>query len=258
MQLPDRVLGATFELTRRTRQQVGWRTVTTPQRPTVLGRPWRFPPITSLAKLAVGAVAVVTISAIGLTVLRPPAVGPLAPASHEPSSSPSAPLPPPLTERFHSAHNGISMDYPAGWQTRPATERWTDGVIGFGASGVDIIFDPIRGEDLYFAVASEPTGGRPDHVWRRDVTLPDCPGGHGGGVLTFDGASGWVVTCGGTPVGTHSALLTNETHGYAIVLYLGDEGLINTYTGPWFVSVLETLDLREEDAPDASKPSESP
>lgn len=230
---------------------------TTPQRRTVFGRPWRTGPMPSLAKLAAGVVAMVTIAAVGATVLRVPSVGPAATASPEVSSLPAA-LPPPLTERFDSTFNGISMDYPAGWQTRPATERWTDGVINFGASGVDIIFDPTRGEDLYFALASEPTGGRPDHVWREGLTGPKCPGGHGGSVLTFDGASGWVVTCGGSPVGTHSALLTNDTHGYAIVLYLGDEGLIDTYTGLWFVSVLDRLDLRAEDEPTASNPSESP
>lgn len=230
---------------------------TTPQQRTGLGRPWRFPPMTSFAKLAVGAVAIVTISVIGATVLRPTWVGPAATASPGPSSLPSA-LPPPLTERFDSTLNGISIDYPAGWQTRPATELWTDGVLSFGASGVDIIFDPTRPEDLYLAMASEPLRGRSDDVWAGDLTLPWCPGGHGGSVLTFDGASGWVVSCGGSPVGRQSALLVTDTRGYAFVLYLGDEGLADTYGDRWFVSLLETVDLRAEDAPDASNPSESP
>lgn len=151
------------------------------------------------------------------------------------------------------------MDYPAGWQTRPATELWTDGVLSFGASGVDVIFDPMRREDLYFAIASEPLGGRPDDVWGADVTMPKCPGGHGGSVLTFDGASGWVVRCGGGGPGSRqSAILATDTRGYALMLYYGEEGLLDTYSDTWFVSVLETLDLRAEDAPDASNPSESP
>jgi len=239
---------------------------TTPQRRTMLGRPWRFPAMTSFAKLAAGAVAMVAFATVGMTLVSLPAAGPGAPAPSEALSSPSATpapsapvpgaLPPPLTERFESTSHGISMDYPAGWQTRRATERWTDGVINFDAPGVDIIFDPARGDDLYFAVASEPLDGRPDHAWRDDLTLP-CPGGGGGGTLTFDGASGWVFTCGGTP-GRRSAILAKDNHGYAIVLYLGDEGLIDTYTDAWFVSVLETLDLRAEDAPDAANPTESP
>jgi hypothetical protein len=229
---------------------------TTPQRRTMLGRPWRFPAMNSFAKLAAGAVAIVAFATVGLTLVSPPAAGPGATAPSEAPSSPSATpapstpvsgaLPPPLTERFESTSHGISMDYPAGWQTRRATERWTDGVINFDAPGVDIIFDPARGDDLYFAVASEPLDGRLDHAWRDDLTLPGCPGGAGGGTTTFDGASGWVFTCGGLPGRRHSAILATDAHGYAIVLYLGDEGLIDTYTDTWFVSVLETLDLRAE------------
>lgn len=212
---------------------------TTPQRRTGLGRPWRIPPMPSFAKLVVGAIAIVTITAIGLTVLRPPAFGPAAPASPEPpsspsaspepSSSPSAPLPPPLTERFDSALNGISMDYPAGWQTRPATEPWTSRVLTFGESDVDLIFDPELREDLYFAVASEALGGRPDHEWREDVfNAPgDLCGGSGGagGSYTLDGASGWIIACAGARI----LLVATDTRGYAIVLHLGDEGLADTY-----------------------------
>jgi len=227
---------------------------TTPQRRTVFGQPWRIGSRPSLAKLATGAVAVVTIAAVGATVLRLPSVGPAATSSPstQPSPSSSTPAtPPPLTERFDSALNGISIDYPAGWQTRPATEPWTDGVIGFDAPGVDIIFDPTRGEDLYFALASEPSGGKRDDVWQQGLTLPPCPGGHSGGVSSFDGAQGWVVQCGGS-FGTHSALLVTDTQGYAIVMHLGDEGLMDTYTHRWFRSVLETLDLRAGEAPGAS------
>ena len=224
---------------------------TTPQRRTTLGRPWRFPSMRSIATLALVAVAVIAVGVAGLTVPRLPSVGPAATASVPPSALPLA-LPPPLTERFDSTFNGISMNYPAGWRTRPATERWTDGVINFDAPGVDIIFDPTRGNDLYFALATAPLSGR------HEVTLPWCPGGHGGGWRTFDGASGWVVTCGGHPVGRHSAGLQNDTHDYTILLYLGDVGLVDTYDGRWFVSVLETLDLRAEDAPGASNASEAP
>lgn len=233
--LPDHVLDAVLD-----------QLPATPQR-----RPgWsarRITRVNAFFKYAITAAAV-AVAFVGLTLLRAPVVGPAATASPVPSPSSSVPLPPPLTERFDSKSHGISMNYPAGWQTRPASERWTDGVINFGAPGVDIIFDPARGEALYFAVASEPSGGRPNDVWSKDLTLPDCPGGHAGGEFAFDGAVGWVVTCGGGPL-RHSALLTNETHGYAIVMYLGDAGLSDTYTSRWFVSVLETLDLRAEDAP---------
>lgn len=224
---------------------------TTPQRRTILGRPWRPAPMPSFAKLAVAAVAIVALSAVGFTLVRGPLVGPAASPSASPSASPL--LPPPLTERFDSTLNGISIDYPAGWQVRPATEPWTDGVIRFGAPGVDVIFDPARGDDLYLAMASEPLGGRSDDSWGSSLVLPGCPGGHGGSVLTFDGATGWVVTCGDGP-GHQSAILASNTHGYAIVLYLGDKKVFDAYDWDWFKSVLETVDLRAEDAPGASNP----
>jgi hypothetical protein len=239
----------------------------THQRRIALGWPWRTPTMSStLAKLGATVAAVAAVGVVAVALSSSIFVGPAGSASPEPSTDASLPvprssapvsLPPHLTNRFDSRLNGISMNYPAGWQTRPATEPWTDGVIGFDAPGVDVILDPARGEDLYFALASEPLGGRTDDSWTRSLTLPTCPGGHGGGVLTFDGASGWVVTCGGGPVVVHSAVLTNDTHGYAIVLYLGDDGLIDTYTSAWFVSVLETLDLRADEEPRASNPSES-
>jgi hypothetical protein len=226
----------------------------TPQRRTAFNRPWRIAPLPSLAKLAAAAVALVTITVLGATVLQLPSSGPAAPASSVPSTSPSVPLPPPLTERFDSTLNGFSMAYPAGWQRRPATEAWRDGVIDFDAPGVDIIFDPARGELLYLAVASEPIGGRPHEVWREGLTLPCGPGGHSGGSRTFDGASGWVAICGGT----QSALLTNGSHHYAIVLYTFDKKLVDTYDWGWFESVLETLDVHGVEEPGISPPSDYP
>ena len=222
---------------------------TTPQRRTRLGRPWRIPPLSPFAKLAVGGHR-----RSSPTHLAAPSIGPAATGVGQPQRRHS---PPPLTERFDSTFNGISMDYPAGWQTRPATEPWTSRALTFDEPGADIIFDPTLGEDLYLAMASEAIRGRANEGGR-GVTLPSCPGGHGGGFLTFDGASGWVGQCGGRPVLRHSAVLKTDTHGYAIVLYVGDKGLADTYDWPYFRSILETLDLRAEDAPGASNASEAP
>ena len=49
--------------------------------------------------------------------------------------------------------NGISIDYPAGWQTRSATEPWKGGELDVDTPGADVIFDPTlgggaRGRDL--------------------------------------------------------------------------------------------------------------
>ena len=213
------------------------------------------------AKPALAAVAIVALGSVGLSLVRgpniSPAASPLASPSGSPSVSPSfsPALPPPLTQRFYSTLNRISIDYPAGWRVRPATEPWTDGVLSFGAPGVDVIFDPTQGEDLYLAMASEALGGRSEDSWRGTLTLPDCPGGHGGSVLTFDGATGWVTTCGSGP-GHQSAVLATKTHGYAVVLYLGSRALFEAYGWDWFKSVLDSMDLRAE--ADASSPSAAP
>jgi hypothetical protein len=48
------------------------------------------------------------------------------------------------------------------------------------------------------------------------------------------------------------------THGYIIVLHVGDEQHPAAYGWGWFESVLETVDLRPEDAVDAPSPAASP
>jgi hypothetical protein len=218
---------------------------TTPQRRTRSGLPWRLPPMPSLAKFVFGSAALLVVTVIGMAVLRPPAGRPAAPASPGPSSSPSVPQPPELSERFDSTLNGISMSYPAGWQTRSATEPWTDGLVTFDSTGVDIIFDRQLGEDLYFAMASEPLDGRPDDAWRASVHGPPgglCEerGGHGGSYTRIDGASGWIAVCGGE----HSLLVATDTRGFAIFLHIKDRALAETYDFDWFSSVIETVDLR--------------
>jgi hypothetical protein len=229
---------------------------TIPQRRAVLGRPWRSSSVPSPMRLVLAAVAIVAVSVVGLTVVRGPVVAPAASpsASPEPSASPSPSLPPPLTERFDSATNGISVSYPAGWQVQRATVPWTSGVLRFGEPGVDVIFDPASPGVLYIALASEPLDGRGGGG---GITLPDCPGGHGGGVLTFDGAEGWVVRCGHAPA-VLSAVLSTETHRYAFVVYLGNGALADTYGDDWFLALLRSADLRAEDGAGDSDASAVP
>jgi Tol biopolymer transport system component len=112
----------------------------------------------------------------------------------ERTSSSSAPSPPPLTEAFSSAVHGISIDYPAGWQTRPATEPWNQEVVTFGAPDVDAIFDPTLQDDLYFALVSEPLNGKAADDWCCGDPLGAagmCSAGSDMGTYTLDGARGW-------------------------------------------------------------------
>ncbi len=92
-----------------------------------------------------------------------------APASPSPSTSPAPPSPSvsprpspsPGFSRYTSTLNGISIDYPSGWQTRQATDTWTGGPLNFDSPAADVIFDPTFQEDFYLAVVSQPLDGQP-------------------------------------------------------------------------------------------------
>ena len=75
------------------------------------------------------------------------------------------PSPAPGFSTFSSPLHGITIDYPAGWKVRPATEPWNHGTVTFDASNVDVIFDPSLGDDVYFALASEPLGSLSGPDW---------------------------------------------------------------------------------------------
>jgi hypothetical protein len=235
---------------------------TTPQRRTVLGWSWRLLPMTAFAKLAVAAVAIVTVGAIGLTLQRPPARGPAAPLppSPEPSSSPSGLVLPLLTEPFDSTLNEISMDYPAGWRVRPATEPWTGGALNFDSPSADVIFDPALGNRLYVTIASQPFASIGADAWNDGSSWSDICGNSGGGssgAITVDGAGANVMNCGN---GSSGVEITTETRGYLIRLFVseGELSLRETYDADWFGAALDTVDLHPEETVDEPSPSQSP
>jgi hypothetical protein len=227
-----------------------------PQRRAVLGRPWRFPLMPTTAKLAVTAMAIVAVGLVGFSLLKGPAVGPA--ASPPPTTSPSPATPPPLTERFDSALHGISVSYPAGWQTKPATEPWVHGALAFDSSEVDVIFDPTLQDAVYIAIVSEPLDGQRPDDWccSPSVEYPDVcepgSGGHGAGTSTLDGAKSWFVTSGcirhGRRGDSHSIFAATATRGYIVTLYVLDASLGANYDVDWFTSVLETVELHPESA----------
>jgi hypothetical protein len=147
------------------------------------------------------------------------------------------------------------MDYPAGWETRPATEPWNHDALSFGAPGVDVIFDPTLQDDLYFALASEPLGGLSADDWVDGVDVcSDVEGGSSGGSYTLDGAKGFAVTRirDGGPAGCQFGAVATATRGYVIRLHVGDERQPEGYGWGWFEAVLETVDLHPLDTPDAT------
>ncbi len=190
-------------------------------------------------------------------------IGPATPPSPMVSPSPVTQPPTPLSERFDSPLNGLSIGYPSGWRTRAATEPWGHGEVAFDAPDVDVIFDPMLRDDLYLAVVSEPLGGKSATEWvtahwTRLPSVGICKGsgGMGGGDDTFDGNYAWFEYCDerhGAARG-NVLIVATATRGYIIYLHVPVERRLQaTYDTHWFERVLlQTVDLRPEDALDAS------
>jgi hypothetical protein len=172
-----------------------------------------------------------------------------------------------FTERFDSPLHGVSIGYPSGWRTRAATEPWGHGEVAFGAPDVDVIFHPTLREDFYFAVVSEPLGDADAHISGRAYVnalalqpwgICKGPGGSGGNA-TFQGHPAWFTDCDEPHgAGSHVVIVATATRGYIIYVRVPDERRLQATNGEWLEAALETVDLRPEDALDASNPSESP
>jgi len=221
--------------------------------------PWRFPTVNTPLRVGVAAVIGLLLLGAGTFFLRGagPGVGgsppPASPSTGAPSTSPRPSLLP-LDATFTSTIHGISIDYPAGWQVRPATEPWTGGPFDFDSPAADVIFDPALGDRWYLALASYPYGRVPADDLETALTDGlDCGGG-GGGLFNVDGARALEVRCGNGNTGLE---ITTLTRGYLIHLIVPDEepGLGEIYG---LHAALETVDLRPEDAIDAPSPSEAP
>jgi hypothetical protein len=212
-------------------------------------------------------IAVFALAAIGFIRLlgseRGPVIGPATSPSPMVSPSPVTQPPSPLSERFDSPLNGLSIGYPSGWRTRAATEPWGHGEVAFDAPDVDVIFDPMLREDLYLALVSEPLGAKSATEWvtAHWIRLPSVgickgSGGGGGGDDTFDGNYAWFQYCDerhGAARG-NVVIVATATRGYIIYLHVPVERRLQaTYDTHWFERVLlKTVDLRPEDALDAS------
>jgi hypothetical protein len=137
----DAILAAWLEdgpnrLPEATRRSIGVAARSTDQRRRPVWAPWRLPHMNSYARLAVAAVVVVAVGAMGLALLRPsgaseaggvvlPSLTPLptAPATPSPSSIP-------LTDTsnwvpFTSTRYGYSIELPPTWTATPSTRNWT-------------------------------------------------------------------------------------------------------------------------------------
>jgi hypothetical protein len=210
--------------------------------------PRRFPRMNGYAKLAVAAVVALAVGAIGLTLLQPasgpgPSVGGPGPsASPTASASPSAsplPSPPPLTETYTSAVHGLSISYPAGWTTVPATDPASTAEPGFLSPAGDFLYDPELEDHLFLALGSASLDGQAGEAWATGELQEeaDCPAEPER--IAVDGAPG--VICGTL------ALTWLGDRGYSIWLYTsGDEPETGEiYDQAWFEDVLATIQLPE-------------
>lgn len=214
--------------------------------------------VNKIVALGLGAAALVVALVVGAQLLGSPSnVGsggePTPAIQPTPHSSPGF-------SRFTSTMHGISIDYPSGWQIRPATERWTGGALNFDSPAADVIFDPMLGDRLYILLASQPGRGAGqadqfDHQSDQfdlieESGVCDPEGGMGGGSFTVDGASAWGQTCDpgiSAAASVEAVAVTTDIRGYLIALVeSGDEpGVGDTYD---LDGALETVELRPDEA----------
>ena len=226
--------------------------------------PWRFPPMSTFAKVAIAAVVLIAVGSVGIMALQPsggrtvgsaptPSPSPAPSPSPTPFPSPTAApsLPPPLSETFTSPTNGISIAYPAGWRTKAATQPFTmNGWPPFESPNGDFMYDDTLQDHLFIALASQPLAGKTGDKWAADaLAADDCAPTE---PVTIDGASGFVgVEC-------NFAAFSLGGRGYVVVLYTsGDEPGLEAYDRAWFERLLTTIHLSREDAASAS-PSAAP
>jgi hypothetical protein len=224
---------------------------TTQQRRALIRVPWRFPIMNNYAKVAVAAVVVIAVGAVGLAVLRPgtaPSVGTT--PSPSPVASPDPSAPPPLSDTFDSTIHGISISYPSGWTATPATERWRSQVqFNFGPT-LDHLSDPRLRDHLFLSLSSQPLDGKTGEAWVNEfLDHPDLECGDSEREpITVDGARGLICES--------IAAVSAGDRGFMIWFYRStDESWTGRfYDNAWFRSVVDTAQFRPEAAVDTAIP----
>ena len=143
---PDAILASWLEdgptrLPDGTRRAIGVATRSTDQRRRPIWVSWRLRNMNSYARLAVAAVVVVAVGAMGLALLRPagsagsggdaiPTASPLATPIPSPTPTPTPRPTPGLTDtsnwvQFTSTRYGYTIGHPPTWTATPASRNWT-------------------------------------------------------------------------------------------------------------------------------------
>ena len=227
--------------------------------------PWRFPSMTTSAKLSAAAAVVILVGAFALWRFAPtggsggppPSPTPAPTAAPSPTAistpAPSTFVPPALTRSFTSDVHGLSLTFPEGWAMQPATEPWTTpGPFFFRDPFGDFFWDPRRADHLFLAAASQPLDGIPFDEWSTDfLTGEGCAPS---GAVTIDGIVGVLgEACG-------QALVAAGGRGYVFWIYRSgdDVELEGVDWTAWLEDILATVQLSPADAVDASPTSSPP
>jgi hypothetical protein len=167
-------------------------------------------------------------------------------AAPSPSPRPSpSPFPEPaLTETFTSDVHGLSITYPAGWKTRPATERWTSlEWPRFQDTSGDFMYDPAYADHLFLGMASQRLGRGLAMRWRQDVLTQEGCDPQSQQPIAIDGTVGFLSE------DCRVALVVKAERGYWITLYASadssalDAAFNATFDRAWFEKVLATVKL---------------
>ena len=143
--------------------------------------------------------------------------------------------------------HGISVSYPSGWSVEPATVPWAAGVPGSVDGVRDIISDGAANES-FVGLASQPLGGDTGEQWANGLLAdPDGFCQPPTEPITVAGVPGLLAHCSAQGTNGLLALAWTQDRGYWIVLYRIDNRA-------WFDRVLATVELRPDDALDASAP----
>jgi hypothetical protein len=231
----------------------------TPQRRTTWWPPRRESPMNRLFAIGLGAAAVIVIFVVGTQLLgpgEPAGVGAAPSASASPTQASTATNQPststgstsPLTQSFTSTVHGLSVSVPEGWKARAATEPWTNAPgAQYVDPGIDVLQDPILGDHLFLAIASQSIGDTTPEDWIAEHVSGWDEGCTPAEPITVGESSGLTG-----PEGCDFAAVTSDGRGYWIALLASqdDPPAVAAYDRAWFEEVLATVRLHPEDAVD--------
>lgn len=206
--------------------------------------------MSSSMKLASAAALIVAVGALAVWQLTPrggsggPSLAPTASLSPAPAATTGPPTPP-LTETFTSDLLGMSVSYPGGWKTHPATEPWEAGSAfpwTFNDPTADFIYDSDLQANLFMGLASQPLGDESAAEWiERMLAVEDPEPCTDTEPVEVDGAQGQLATCN-EPL---RAIVADSQRGYVIFLYRSDDdqSVPKMYGVEFFKGLLDTVQL---------------